>query len=135
LKRSQGLKRTPMQRRTVGIKPRSEKRAKLMPQRNAFRERVLEERPQCEAGLEDCSGRSTDVHEALLRSAAGPIVPGEAADRLGQRFFALCRPCHSYITTHPAFALEQGYQLSKFGFSRRLHQFSANDLDQPLAPG
>jgi hypothetical protein len=65
--------------------------------------RILHDRPNCEAGLEHCLGRSVDVHEVLNRSQGGPIVGGAESD-----YRALCRPCHSWITDHPKESYELG---------------------------
>lgn len=67
--------------------------------------RLLEERPWCEAHIEElCSLRSVDVHEILNRSQGGAIVGGADED-----YLCLCRPCHSWITDHPKEAREKGW--------------------------
>lgn len=86
------------------IRPISAKRARLMVERRHFVKDLLERRPWCEARLDVCSGRSVDVHERLNRSQGGKIVGGEESD-----YVALCRPCHSWITTHPKESYERGF--------------------------
>lgn len=48
------------------------------------------------------SAVAIDVHELKSRARGGSILDPE-------NFAALCRPCHSWITTHPAEATEQGW--------------------------
>ena len=47
---------------------------------------------------------ATDVHELRSRARGGSITD---LDNLA----LLCRPCHSWVTTHPAQATEQGWLL------------------------
>lgn len=61
----------------------------------------LEARPICQR----CNAaRSTDVHEIKSRARGGSILD---EDNLA----ALCRPCHAWITTHPAAAHTEGWLL------------------------
>ena len=91
------------------LRPVSGKRAALMVQRRHLVKEILERRPNCEARLEGCSGRSVDVHERLNRSQGGKIVGGEPAD-----YMALCRSCHRFITDHPKIAYELGYSIHRW---------------------
>jgi hypothetical protein len=98
------LRRTPMQRRTVGIKPRSKKRAELYEKRRPFVARILGERPVCEV----CRAKpSQDCHEPLRRSAGGSILD-EA------NCMAVCRLCHSKIHDNVAWAMSKGYLRSRY---------------------
>ena len=94
------MKRTALRR--TPLRPRSKAAAREYVARRAFVAALLAERPACEAGLPGCALRSVDVHEYLARGRGGAITPGPKADAQGQRFFALCRSCHSYISDNTA---------------------------------
>ena len=91
------------------VRPISGKRAALMVQRRHFVKDLLGMRPLCEARLEGCSTRATDVHERLNRSQGGKIVGGGPED-----YMALCRPCHRFITDNPKVAYEQGFSVHRW---------------------
>jgi hypothetical protein len=98
-----GLKQTP-------LKPRSAKTAKrYREERIPFVQRILGERPLCEAcpTLSDTVRPSVDVHEILSRGRSGG-VHGSAWLR-DDNVLALCRPCHTWITENPAKAEELGF--------------------------
>jgi hypothetical protein len=62
----------------------------------------------CAARLHGCTGIATDLHEVLSRARGGSIT--DLSNIRG-----LCRPCHTYITEHPAWALAEGWLLSQYG--------------------
>jgi hypothetical protein len=70
---------------------------------------TLAARPRCEVWSEVCTGISVDVHESILRSRGGAVVPGPRADAQGQRFYSVCRYCHDHIHTHRPWAEECGF--------------------------
>lgn len=82
------------------MRHRSTKRAALYRnQRIPLVKELLERRPICER----CSSaRSTDVHEIKSRARGGSLTD---VDNLA----ALCRPCHTWITDHPAAATLEGW--------------------------
>lgn len=82
------------------IRPVSKKRAALNRVRTAIRKRYIGS--PCEARLEGCYGQGTDLHEVLSRAQGGSLI-----DETGMRW--LCRSCHDYITTHPAWSYEHGW--------------------------
>ena len=99
--------------KSIPIKPRSKKRAKLMREvRAPLVREILEERPLCERGLAMASlsrgylaGNvypSSQVHEKLTRARGGDITDKENC-------VALCRACHNWIHDHPAEATEEGW--------------------------
>lgn len=92
------------------IAPQSAKRRALAPKRRTFVAEVLTARPTCEAKLDGCTGRSTDVHELCRRSQGADLL---AADEV----LALCRRCHSWVTEHPVEAVERG--LAVWGWQYR----------------
>lgn len=47
-----------------------------------------------------CVDRAVDVHESILRSRGGALVPGPKAEAQGQRFYSCCRPCHDFTHAH-----------------------------------
>lgn len=84
--------------------------------RRAFVERILRERPWCEAcerivafGGWSCwlPHRSEDVHEVLARSAGGSIL--DEANVL-----AVCRAAHVWIGDHPKEAITLGLRRSRY---------------------
>lgn len=62
----------------------------------------------CAARLDGCTGIATDWHERLSRARGGSITDPENG-------VGLCRHCHDYIGTHPAWALAEGWLLSQYG--------------------
>ena len=63
--------------------------------------KALREGP-CQARLEGCTGRATEGHEILSRARGGSITDPK-------NVIGVCRPCHSWITTHPKQATELGF--------------------------
>jgi len=87
------------------VNPISKKRLAELEGRKTTREIVLTRSELCEAGIENiCSRVATDVHEILTRGRGGSITDPDNC-------LALCRPCHSYITTHPKWAGDTGFVL------------------------
>lgn len=92
-------RRTPLNR-TGRLRPRSSKVSETYrKERIPLVIALLEERPVCERCT---SARSTDVHEIKSRARGGSITD---IDNLA----ALCRPCHSWITTNPRLAHAEGW--------------------------
>lgn len=60
---------------------------------------MLSEHPVCQR----ChAARSTDVHEIKSRARGGSILdPNNLA--------CLCHPCHTWVTTHPQQATDEGW--------------------------
>ena len=67
----------------------------------------------CEARVSDrvsvglryrCTGSAVDIHEVVRRSQAGGLIPA-----LQYATLAVCRPCHDWISRHPAGARALGY--------------------------
>lgn len=85
------------------LRRRSEKMEQLYVLRREFVTRLLHERPNCEAKLDMCTYRSVDVHETWPRGRGGGILPG------ANIFMCVCRPCHRWITDHPAEAHDLGF--------------------------
>lgn len=106
------LKRTALPRATKPIRTRSLRRERTYAGpggRRRFVADTLAARPSCEVRSEVCTGAAVDVHESILRSRGGAIVPGPLADAQGQRFFAICRSCHTYTHAHRAWAEVRGF--------------------------
>lgn len=87
----------------------SKKRRSLDSARKATREMVLaRDLNRCQAYIYGCTLHATDVHEIKSRARGGNIVAiGEDLSN----FLSLCRSCHSFITTHPAFAEKWGFSV------------------------
>ena len=76
------------------LKPVSDKRKAAQPERRAFVADMLRRSPGCQIGSPICTGRATQVHEAIKRSQGGAIVPGPLATEQGQEFFTSCWACN-----------------------------------------
>jgi len=80
------LKRTP-------IKKVSEKRAAELVEYKPLRNKFLQDRPNCEARLEVCTGRATDIHHKSV----------SALDFLNvETWLPVCRSCHIALENLPA---------------------------------
>jgi 5-methylcytosine-specific restriction endonuclease McrA len=99
---------------------RSKKKEAEYRLRRPLVERLLQERPMCEAcpifAAHDAKityrrQQSVDIHELVRRSQGGSILDEE-------NLMAVCRSCHSRIGNHPALAFELG--LAKHGWERNL---------------
>jgi 5-methylcytosine-specific restriction endonuclease McrA len=97
---------------------RSKKKEKEYRQRRPLVQKLLEERPWCEAcgkfaehdGLSVYKrNRSQDIHEIIRRSQGGSILDES-------NLMAVCRPCHTRIGNNPQLAFELG--LAKHGWER-----------------
>jgi hypothetical protein len=88
--------------RRIRIKPISDKRRAIMPERaRVCREVVKRAKYKCEAALPNCMGDVWDVHERRPRSAGGDILDVTNC-------IAVCRLCHSFIHRNPAIAKQMG---------------------------
>lgn len=97
----------PMQR-TGRIAPRSQRTIDEMPERARVRQIVLARDRICRGnGLTpvDCHGNATEVHE-LKRGANRRECYLDSDKCVG-----LCRPCHQWVTEHPAEARPLGLAL------------------------
>jgi 5-methylcytosine-specific restriction endonuclease McrA len=100
------------------MRHRSKKKEIEYRERRPLVERLLTERPWCEACpvFAHHDGRVTyqrhpshDVHELIRRSQGGSIL-----DEIN--LLAVCRPCHRRIGNYPQLAFDLG--LSKHGWER-----------------
>ena len=110
--KSSPLRRTAMKPRTKPMKARSAKRVKTYTGddgRAAFVVATLEARPFCEVRSMVCSRRAIDVHESIIRSRGGAIVPGPLATLQGQRFFSICRICHDFAHAQRQWSENRGF--------------------------
>lgn len=96
------MKRSAPLKRTGRLNPRSKKRATLYrTERAPLVAQLLADNPLCQR----CHRTpAVDVHEIKSRARGGSITD---LDNLA----LLCRPCHNWITTHPAAAEEEGWSL------------------------
>lgn len=94
------VKRSAPIKRTGRLNYRSKKRAALYKdERIPIVIAMLEAKPICER----CKvAKSSDIHELKSRARGGSITDPK-------NLSALCRPCHSWITTHPADATAEGW--------------------------
>lgn len=106
--------------RVFPVRYRSKKKEAEYKLRRPLVERLLKERPHCEAcpvfAVHDQKtvyrrNMSQDIHEIIRRSQGGSIL--DEANLL-----AVCRPCHMRIGNHPALAFELG--LARHGWEKNL---------------
>jgi 5-methylcytosine-specific restriction endonuclease McrA len=97
---------------------RSKKKEKEYQLRRPLVQRLLEERPWCEACEKFAKhdelsvyrkNRSQDIHEIIRRSQGGSILDEE-------NLMAVCRKCHTRIGNYPQLAFDLG--LAKHGWER-----------------
>ena len=109
--------KTPL-KRSGSLRKRSKKMSAVYEERRPFVERILKERPLCEACkiFAAHDGKATynqhmsrDVHEIIRRSQGGSIL--EESNVL-----AVCRPCHVRIGNYPELAFQLG--LAKHGWEK-----------------
>ena len=100
------------------MRHRSNKKEAEYRLRRPLVQRLLEERPWCEACpvfaehdelVTYRRQRSVDIHELIRRSQGGSILDES-------NLLAVCRECHRRIGNHPALAFELG--LAKHGWER-----------------
>ena len=100
------------------LRKRSEKMDKIYEERRPFVEKILRDRPLCEAckvfAKHDNKAiynqhMSKDVHEIIRRSQGGSILDED-------NVLAVCRPCHVRIGNYPQLAFDLG--LAKHGWER-----------------
>lgn len=103
----------------MAMRRRSKKKEEEYKIRRPLVERLLKERPYCEAcpvfAKHDGKAMyrrqmSMDIHEIVRRSQGGSILDEE-------NLLAVCRPCHRRIGNYPALAFELG--LAKHGWERK----------------
>jgi hypothetical protein len=118
VKRSSFMKRGAPLHRGKPLAPRSKKRAAIAPLRAQLVERLLLERPLCEAcllivtlGPIRCTVISVDVHERLARSAGGSILDEDNC-------VTTCRWGHDWIGNHPNEATALGIRTSRYNRPR-----------------
>lgn len=110
MKRNKPLKRSPLKRSSTPIAKRSKKTEDAYVERRKLVERLLKERPNCQAcrvfAMHD--GKSTfvqrpsiDLHEIVRRSQGGSILDES-------NILAVCRPCHRRIGNEPQLAFDLG---------------------------
>lgn len=102
---SHPLKRSPLKKSAVRIKPVSAKLKKMKTVYGHIRKDFLDEHEICQAKIPGCSGLSTEIHHRA----------GREGDRLNdvKLFLAVCRSCHDFIERNPAWAKSQGLSVSR----------------------
>jgi len=93
------LKRSPLKKKPYKIKSASEKRKEALEQYKILRDVYMKDHPICEANLDCCRKKATDLHHPKGRG----IYLNDVS-----RFMAVCRPCHNWITEHSAESIELG---------------------------
>ena len=85
--------------------PVSKKRQVAMDEYSKCRLAFLALHNHCQAKLVGCTGNATDVHHSKGRTGDNYLNMST--------WVALCRPCHSYLETHPEEAKELGFSESR----------------------
>lgn len=110
MERKKPLKRTPLKRGSKPIAKRSKKTESIYVERRKFVEKILKERPLCQACLVFAGydgkhifthNQSQDVHEMVRRSQGGSILDEN-------NVLAVCRLCHTRIGNEPKLAFNLG---------------------------
>lgn len=118
MKRRKPLQQKSELKRSGRLNHRSKKTKAIYEERRPLVERLLQERPFCEACpvFAQHDGRTTyvrrasvDIHELVRRSQGGSILEES-------NLMAVCRECHRRIGDHPALAISLG--LAKPGWQR-----------------
>jgi len=109
LKRTPLKQGTPVTKRRKRIKPVSDKRKEVNVERRLFNLRLP---AKCDICSPVCWGKAESWHEAIKRSAGGEITPSLKALEQGQKFFAACNVCNSFLEQHPAWGRERGFVIS-----------------------
>lgn len=100
-----GVSRSPQPRRRKPLPPVSAKRKAENEIRWRAKADYLATHLHCEmCGKPFSHYLQPDIHERLSRARGGSITDPN-------NFVALCRPCHSHITRHPAWAEANGWAL------------------------
>jgi hypothetical protein len=95
------------------LRPRSSKQQKLDVAYNALRIGHLSAHPMCEAHLENCTLRSTDIHH---KAGRGEYLLDSTT------FLAVCRTCHDWITLHSKEAIELGFSVLRLEKRKNLEE-------------
>lgn len=89
------------------LRSRSKRGAERRRKRREFAERILRERPRCQAKiLPGCKGRSEHPHEPLMRSQGGSILDDD-------NVLAVWFNRHVWIHNHSAEAKQRGLLRSR----------------------
>lgn len=105
-------------KRNSPLRKRSKKTEKIYVERRKIVEKLLSERPWCEAcpifakhdeRVTYVRKRSQDIHELIRRSQGGSILDEK-------NLMAVCRPCHERIGKYPKISFELG--LAKEGWKK-----------------
>lgn len=89
------------------LNPTSKKRNQQNRERDFVRKVIMKERGAlCEAMIPaTCTYVGTDLHEILTRARGGSIIDPD-------NILLLCRECHGFITSQPAWSKENGFVVS-----------------------
>lgn len=94
-------------RKPKGVIPQvSEKRKEVNKVYDKVAKQYKKEHPKCEADLEGCTKKTTDIHHQAGRSNAALLINTNY-------FLACCRSCHSWIEIHPHEALAMGLSVPR----------------------
>lgn len=100
-------RKSPVKKQGKPIRKVSKKRAKEQRQYTPVRKKFLKENPMCQAQLEGCEGKSSELHHMGGRQN-GRLLKVED-------FRALCGNCHRKITEESRAAIAAGHSKSRLG--------------------
>lgn len=84
----------------------SETRKEWDKEYNKNRKKFLSEHPACQAMIEGCTKKATDIHHKRGKNSKEDYVSPS-------NFLAVCRHCHQVIEKNPAFAKAFGFSQSR----------------------
>ncbi|VXC99527.1 hypothetical protein [Sphingobacterium multivorum] len=97
-------KKTPLPKPTKPIPKLSKTRKKELPIYSKKAKEHKEKYPYCQAKLEGCTHFTEETHHMKGR---GKYYLDEST------FLSLCKNCHDIITEHSAFAIREGFSISR----------------------
>ncbi|MDY3328181.1 HNH endonuclease signature motif containing protein [Riemerella anatipestifer] len=89
------------------IKKVSEKQRETLSKYKTVRAKYLEEHLWCEAKLEDCTKKATEIHHKKGKDNA--LLWTDT-----KYFMPICRNCHSKIENGGAWVYEKGFKIKRF---------------------
>lgn len=112
------------------VNAQSTKRRALAPARRHFVRDHLHAYPRCQVRWDGgCTGRAEHVHEALMRSRGGVIVPTPG---VAQLFVSVCWWCHAQLHAHPEEATARGFLWDGHSRGQRAAAVVVDDPPPPM---
>lgn len=104
-KKAYTLKRTPLKKKPYKINKVSDKRKVQISEYTKKRKLFLANNKLCSVGVLGCTKVATEIHHMAGRE--NDLLTDE------QHWLPICRNCHTYITEHSSWAIENGYSKNR----------------------